>query len=185
MRNDGRAGAILRHRLPSLSDTLDLFAVCVIPVYIWAILSYLDAFPGFALRLDVWDLVGTAGYTLAFALAESLVLVLPLLLLAALLPSRFFKDHLLALGSIVVLISSLWLMAANRGQVDFSEVDPAVFLPALALYLISLAVPILVLIRFKRVEPIVRAVVKRAAVLGYVYAALGCLGLLIVLIRNL
>jgi drug/metabolite transporter superfamily protein YnfA len=137
------------------------------------------------LRLTIWDVVGTAGYTLAFALLESLVILAPIVLLAVVLPPRLFKEHFVAFGSTIVVISSIWMMLANYQRYDFSGIQVAQFLPVLALYLISIAVPIAMIVRDKRFEGIVQGLVQRAAVLAYVYVALACAGVIIVLMRNL
>jgi drug/metabolite transporter superfamily protein YnfA len=145
----------------------------------------LDAVPGLALRLNIWDLVGTASYTLAFALIESLVILVPFVLLAAILPSQFFKDHFIAFGSIIVIISSIWMMLANFQRVDLSGLEVAQFLPVLALYVISIAIPLALVLRYKRFEGIVQAIIQRVTVLAYVYVALACIGVIIVFVRNL
>jgi hypothetical protein len=145
----------------------------------------LYAFPGFVLRLNVWDLVGTVSYTLAFALFESLVLLVPFVLLAVLLPARFFKARFIALSSIIIIISSLWMMYANYYRIDFTGWDMTEALKNLSLYALSLAIPIALVIRNPRLEQIVQALIQRVAVLAYVYVALGCIGVIIVFIRNL
>ncbi len=129
--------------------------------------------------------MGTAGYTLAFALLESLVILAPIVLLAVILPSRLFKEHFVAFGSTIVVISSIWMMLANYQRYDFSGIQVTQFLPVLALYLISIALPIVLIVRYKRFEQLVQAIVQRVAVLAYVYVALACVGVIIVLLRNL
>ncbi|HZQ05481.1 MAG TPA: hypothetical protein VFD70_02805 [Anaerolineae bacterium] len=172
-------------RFPSRTDILSVFAVCVIPIFVWALISYFYAVPGFVLRFSIWDLVGTASYILAFALIESIVILLPFILLAAILPSRFFKDHFTALASSIILISSAWVMVANYQDINFADWNLAQFLPFLLLYLISIAIPILVILRSKRIEQIIQALIRQVSVLGYVYVALACISVLIVIIRNL
>ncbi len=137
------------------------------------------------MRLTIWDVVGTAGYTLAFALLESLVILAPIVLLAAILPSRLFKEHFVTFGSTIVVISSIWMMLANYQRYDFSGIQVGQFLPVLALYLISIAIPIVLIVRYKRFEQLVQVIVQRVVVLAYVYVALACVGVLVVLLRNL
>ncbi len=159
--------------------------MCALPVFAWAIFSYLYAFPGFVLRLTTWDLIGTASYTLAFALIESFIVTLPFMLLAIILPARWFKDRLVVLTAIIVIITSIWMMYANYWIINLAEWDWAQNLPILALYLLSLAIPIGLAWRYKRIEELVQVIVQRVAVLVYVYTALACLGIIIILIRNL
>lgn len=175
----------IKNRFPSRLDTFYVFAACVLPVFLWAILSYLDAFPGFALRLTIWDLIGTASYVLGFALLESILLLLPWVLLAAILPHRVFKDRFVALASIVILISSAWMMYANYHLLNFARLARQEWITGGFLYFITLAIPIALVVRSKRVERLVQALIQRVAVLAYIYVALGCLAILIVILRNL
>ncbi len=64
---------------------------------------------------------------------------------------------------------------------------PVTFLwPAvLALYVISIAIPLALVLRYKRFEGIVQAIIQRVTVLAYVYVALACIGVIIVFVRNL
>ena len=140
--------------------------------------------PGFILRLNYWDLVGTASYTLAFALVESLIIFLPFLVLAVILPARLLKNRFVTTSSIIVLISSFWMMYANAHRIDFTSWGAADAWLPLSAYLLSLAIPIAAAVRSSQVERIVQAIVARLAVLSYVYVALGCLGVIIVLVRN-
>jgi hypothetical protein len=159
--------------------------LCAFPIFVWAIFSYLYAFPGYVLRLSVWDLIGTASYTLAFALVESLVIMVPFVLLAVILPAPFFKDRGIALTAIIVFISSIWIAYANYHQINLGDWDVSQSLPGVLLYLISIAIPIALVIRWKRINDLFQAFIQRLAVLVYIYAALACLGVLIVLFRNL
>lgn len=175
---------MFKHRIPTRTDIFYVFAACVLPVFAWAMLSYLDAFPGYALRFSLWDLLGMTSYTLAFVLIESLVILLPVILLAVILPPRILKDHFLARGSALVFISSIWMMYANYQHVDLSGWNTAQYLGALALYLLSLVIAFVLFERFKRIDQVMQSVMRRLAVLAYVYVAFACLGLIFILIRN-
>jgi len=152
---------------------------------VWALISYFYAVPGFVLRFSIWELIGTASYILSFALIESIVILLPFVLLAAILPARFFKNHFAALASSIILVSSAWVMVANYRDIDFSEWDWVQFFPFLLLYLVSIALPIILIFHFKRVEQIIQAIIRQVSVLGYAYVALACISVVIVIIRNL
>ncbi len=178
------AYTIFKQRFPSRTDVFYAFAACVLPVFAWAVLSYLDALPGYILRFSLWDLLGMASYTLAFVLFESLVILLPVILLAVVLPPRILKDHFLARGSTLIFISSIWMMFANYQRVDLSGGKMTQYLGALVLYILSLVIAFALFERFKRIDQVMQAVMKRVAVLAYFYVALACLGVIIILIRN-
>lgn len=175
----------LARRLPSRQDTFHVLGACVIPVFLWSLLSFLNEVPGFALRLSLWDVIGMASYILAAALVESVLLLLPLLVISALLPARFFRNHFLAFGSAIAVITSLWIMYANYHTLDFSTWGVSEWLIGLALYLGSIAIALALMLRWKHVEEIVGSVVQRVSTLSTVYIAIGLMGILIVLIRNI
>jgi hypothetical protein len=111
--------------------------------------------------------------------------VVPFLLLAAVIPSRLFRDHAVVLTTVFVLVTSLWMIYANYHQVNLGNLDAAHSLPDFMLYVLSVAVPIALVLRIKRIAEIIQAAVSRVAVLVYIYAALACLGVLVVIFRNL
>ncbi len=147
-------------------------------------LSFLDAFPGFALRFSLWDLLGMASYTLAYVLFESLVILLPVILLAVILPSWILRDHFFARGSALVFISAIWMMFANYQRADLAGGHTAQYIVALALYVLSLVLAFILFERFKRIDQVMQTVMKNLAVLAYFYVALACLGIIIIIIRN-
>ncbi|HZQ06160.1 MAG TPA: hypothetical protein VFD70_06230 [Anaerolineae bacterium] len=170
--------------MPARRDILLVFAACVVPVFAWALLSYLDAFPGFILRMSIWDLLGSISYVLAIALIESIIFLIPILLSAILLPPRFLKNHFVSIGSLVVLITAAWLMYANRERAYLGTWDTLHLVIVLVLYALSLAIPIALVIHSKRLEQIIQAAMERVAVLAYIYVAFAFVGLIIVVIRN-
>ena len=159
--------------------------MCALPVFAWAIVSYLYAFPGFVLRLTIWDLIGTASYMLAFAMLESWIITAPFVLLAIILPAPLLKDRFVVFTAIIVVVSSIWIMYANYHQINLADWDLVQSWPTLVLYLVSLAIPVMLVTRTKRLEEMVESAIQRVAVLVYVYAALACVGFLVILIRNL
>jgi hypothetical protein len=111
--------------------------------------------------------------------------MVPFVLLAIILPARLFKDHVIVLTAIIVLISSIWMIYANYHQINLGDWDVVESLPLELLYLLSIAFPIILVLRWKRIEDMVQGFVQRLALLVYIYAALACLGVLIVLFRIL
>ncbi len=133
----------------------------------------------------MWDLLGVMSYVLAFVLFESLIYLLPLLLVALILPSQFRKTHFVALGSLAALVTGVWLMFVNIRGYYYGAVTLDQFLLGLGLYLISILVPSFLILRFRRFEQIITSLVDRFTVLAYIYLPLACIGTLIVLIRSI
>lgn len=184
-KNGSAVLATFKARLPDRQQVLLVFAACVLPVFAWALLVYIDQLPALILRLTVWELLGVTSYIFALALVESLVLLMPILLLTLILPTRVFKEHFIAIGSLIVLISSVWLMYANHNDSYDAEWTTTQLLLILAAYLLSLAIPIALVFKFRRLEAIIQSVMERIAVLAYIYVALACVAVVIVIIRNI
>ncbi len=176
---------VLRNRFPSRAETFQVFTACAVPVFVWAILAYLDAVPGFILRLSIWDIIGSISYVLAFALIESVLFLLPFVIIAFILPGRLFRDHFGALGSVLALITAAWAMHLNYDRLYFNTLTDDQIHTGLVLYLLSIAVAILLILRIKPLERLVRAIMDRATILAYVYVGFALAGILIVLIRNI
>ncbi len=177
--------AVLRNRFPSRAETFEVFAACAVPVFIWAIIAYLDAVPGFILRLSIWDVIGTASYVLAFALVESIVFLVPFVVLAFILPGRLLRDHFGALGSVLALITAAWAMHLNYDRLYFNTLTDEQVRTGIVLYLLSILAAALLIVRFKPLERLVRSIMDRVTILAYVYVAFALVSILIILIRNI
>ncbi len=134
--------------------------------------------------MNIWDVVGVTSYVLAFALFESLIYVLPLMLVALILPEKT-RSHFVPLGSLAAIITGVWLMFVNIRGFYYGAVTLEQFLLGLGLYLISILVPSFLILRFRRFEQAIASIVDRFTVLAYIYLPLACIGALIVLIRNI
>jgi hypothetical protein len=180
---------IFKRRGISREDILLVFAACVLPVFIWSFYNLLNQMSVFVLRLNIPEIIGTSAYVLAFALFESilffLVLFIPLFLLALILPRRLWGDHFVAIGSMLaILISSV----AMYVQLNYDRVFKLTLKRTLFdLGLVGLAFVIyyILILSIPRFERVVRTVVRGVSVLSIVYALLGCLSVVVIIIRNI
>jgi hypothetical protein len=175
--------AIFRRRFPSRGDAIPVFAACVVPVFTWSILQFLYFLPSWLLSMSLGDVLSILAYTLASALLESVSLLLVMILLAAILPARFFRNKFAVLGSVIILLTSACAIVL---QYNLSILEsPRALVVMLALYLASIAVSYVLVHRFKRVEGLALSFAERLTILLYVYVPLGLIGALVVLLRNL
>jgi hypothetical protein len=175
--------AVLKTRFPSREDVFFAFGIIALPVFFWSLIAFFNDFPSLILRLSTWDIFGVLSYDETYALIESLILLVIWLLLAAVLPGILLRNKFLALSTTTILISGAWMMAANYKNFSYNwKLNDALFW--LSLYLLSLAVPYVLIQRFRRVQAVSQALARRIAVLAYLYVGLGCLGALVVVIRN-
>ena len=184
-RSGSGALATFRRRLPRTEDLRLVFAAIAMPVFVWSILSVLREMPSWILRLKTWDLVGVVAYTQAFALFETLAVLTAMIVLAAVLPSGLFRDHFVALGSSLIFIAAGWAIAYHLAPVDPTDMDRRELLLAGLALVGSIALVYIVVTRSARIRLMMQSFTQRISILSFVYAGLGVLGLLIVIIRNL
>lgn len=173
-----------RSRFAPRRDILLLFGACVFPVQVWSIVNVLREVPAWVLRLSLWDLIGVIAYTQAFALLESAIIFLVLILLGAILPGRLFRDRFVAQGSMAVFLTSAWAVAAHYSDDAIRLWSAKMFLLGFAVYLASVAVFYGLIHRHDRLAEAIRSLVERLLVLSLLYVSIDVLSLLIVAFRN-
>jgi hypothetical protein len=169
------------------------FSVCAFFIYVWSIFHVLYEIPAWVFRLSTWDLIGFIAYTQMLALIESVVIFLVLVFLAAILPSRFFRDKFAAQASMMVLLSSGWAMLAHYNYSDViiynNMIMRSEYLRQIALwfglYLLTLGAAYGLVYRSKKLENLIRFLASRVTVLASVYVAIGFLSLIVVILRNI
>lgn len=166
-------------------DITLVFAACVFPIYLWSIWNLLQIVPAWLLRSTMWELLGVVAYTQVFALIESLAALAVLLVLALLLPSRFFANRFVALSSAFVFLTAFWFILLQYNYGSIRLWGPLQFLPWIALYLGSLAIVYILINRSPKLAAVILAVIKKISVLSFVYAAVSIVSLVVVVIRNL
>jgi hypothetical protein len=169
----------------SNQDLWLVFAACVFPIHAWSIIAVVNEAPACILRLDVIELLGMVAYTQAFALIESLVVTLALVVAGFVLPRRLLADRMVSQGSLLVMVGTLWTIAIHIYYATIREWGVTQFLPWLVFGLVSLVVPYFLTAHLPQVNRLIRSLVQRLSVLSFVYAAIGAVGLVIVVLRNL
>jgi hypothetical protein len=175
--------ATFRDRFASGREVSLLFAACVFPIHVWSILRLLSEVPAWMLRMTAWDLVGAIAYTQTFALIESVLILLGVVFLAAILPARIFRDRLVAQGSVVVFLSSLWAVAVHLGG-DRLWDSGREFLTWSMLYLASIGLSSILIHRQPRLQRWVNSAVERLIPLSVIYVCIDVLSITIVAVRN-
>jgi hypothetical protein len=132
--------------------------------------------------VNLWDLAGMIGLTLVFALVESLLVAMGVVLLAAVIPGWWFTERFVALSAAAIWLTSLVSMFAHLQE-------PLVrsFLGVLigVAYLAALAASAWALTRYPRFEGSLNRFLEKLAVLTAFYLALDGIGLVIVILRNI
>ena len=175
----------IKSRFASREQLILLFAACVFIIHVWAIISVLREVPAWVLRLNYWDLIGVIAYTQLYALAESIVVFLVLIIIAAILPAKLFREKLVALGTMVVIVSSIWFIFAHYNDQVIRLWGAKQFLFVFLAFLVSILIPYVLIQRYPKIADIIDSIVGRVAVLAYVYVFLDVISIIIIVIRNI
>jgi hypothetical protein len=175
--------AIFRKRSISLQDIGLVFAACIIPIHLWAILNLLHELPAWFIRLSLGELAGVIAYTQSFALLESLLVLACLLILGLLIPSQWIANRFVVLSSLLIFIVSLWSVVVQYNYDLIRTWGLRQFLPWMILFLISMAAPFFV-IRVEKSSMLIKTIVKRLAVLSVLYVIVDVVSVIVVVLRN-
>jgi len=157
----------------------------VFPVHVWSTLNLLREVPAWVLRLSSWELIGVIAYTQTFALLESVIILLVLVLLGAILPARLLRDGFVAQSSMMVFVTSGWAIAVHYGSEVVRLWGLKEFFLWSVLYLESIAVSCVLTHRCKRLERFLGSFIERLTALSYVYVLLDLLSIFVVIVRNI
>ncbi len=135
--------------------------------------------------MNAWDLVGMLAYTQAFAFLEGALIALTLVLAATVLPRPLLGQQFAVKGSVLGLLSVFWwigLETIDKRILDSRTMSIAALTAA---YLILLVLCYFFVYPRQRPAGVLRRAIESLSVLGFLYAALGLLGVVIILLRNL
>jgi len=90
-----------------------VFSACIFPIHIWVTIVFLYNFPSLILKANLLQILGVLSYALVFTLIESLLLFGFLVLLAALVPRKFFREHFVFLGTLLALVIAVLALLVN------------------------------------------------------------------------
>ena len=177
--------ATSRGRFVSREQFFYAFAASVVVVQVWSIVNLLKELPAWILRLSWWELAGVIAYTQAFALFESLLISGLLVLLAALLPARLFRDRFVSLSAILIFLAAAWAVLIHNNDKTLQGKGIMVTVLLLAAMLASFVVAYLLVVRVPKIDRTVANFVQRASVLAMVYVFISIVSVLILIARNL
>lgn len=176
--------AIIRERLPGKVDLAPVLASCVFLVFSWSMLWFFQQMPGWMAYLDSWDILGILAYIQAFALLESVLILLLVILVAIILPAKWFRNRFAAQGSMMVFMLTFWTVLFQAIAFALPLWSSGQLLLGLVLPLVSIVVAGALVHRSEKAEKTIRALADRLTVFLYIYVPLGCLGLIVVVARN-
>jgi hypothetical protein len=133
------------------------------------------------------DILILSTYVFAFSLLESLIVLGGMVLLALLLPARFFKNKFVAQGVFLVILASL---AAYLLHPKLVVITPWKLLYLVLIPIIALSGTIILLVllsflfdRLPGLNRVANAFAEGMTIFAYIYLPLGLLSLFVVLLR--
>jgi len=187
----------------SLNRIFSIFLACAFPIHLWSLLMVLQDVGWVADRTRVADAFSYVAYSLVFALMESLVVFLIVMLLSLLAYSRWKHGKMAAAIISLYYVTVLWAMAVQvyyyvKGFIP--ELDAVIvykfyigspiitqILILVLLFIIvvgSVVIPLYLLQRWDRYSYGMNEAISRVAVLTSVYLVVDLFGLFLIFARN-
>ena len=87
-----------------------VFAAAVFPTHVWALIDFFQEYTVWIKRMNTSELLGAFSYLMGFTLLDAILLFSGVLVLALIVPYRFFRQKFATLGSALALITAVWFM---------------------------------------------------------------------------
>jgi hypothetical protein len=171
-------------KIPDRSAILSVYAISVMLVYGWTSYWFIWNFPSWIYYLTVTEIISIAAYAAITNLLESLVLLCLPLVMALILPAKWFSDKFVAAGALLVaFIGALLMYYAPYFQAEDSfSYTPFYFAPVL--FVVSLGLAIM-LARIRLASIAIGAFTERAQVFLLFSIPLSIISIFVVVIQNL
>lgn len=197
---------MLMSLFPRKREILRLFITCVFFINIWIIFHLLRVIPAYALYMRYQQIVSVSMYILAVGLIQSIAFMITLLVIAAILPSKYLRDRIVAKSAVILLITVIWetsfryllpiahnmisslaniLKAINSSIVLNQSLNWMIFL---FFWVVSYFVIILFLIKQinhnKQLEAGINRSIEKIVVLATIYLLLDLISVLAIFVRS-
>jgi hypothetical protein len=159
---------------------LQLFVYGAFPIHVWTIVNMFIDIPSWLVYMTSWELISAIAYTLTFALIESLLVFIVVLMVGMSMPRRWSGDRFLTIASAVLVEGALFAIGLHVLILNDLPKKYAVLGFGFVVFL-----TILFSLRIPNLVKSVRLLSDRLSVLTSVYIFFDVLGCIIVLVRNL
>jgi hypothetical protein len=181
--------SLIKGRFPTWRQVFPVFLTILFPVAFWSALNFSRELPSYLMRMRIWDIVGVFSYTQVFALLESILLVLVLILIAELLPYQLFLDHFTTQAALAGILGTFWVIPLHyESQIlaAFPMLENSRAAAAWFGILVVLVIALSVLFRcYPRLERSFQTFIDKLTTVSLLYLIVGMSSLVVILIRNL
>jgi hypothetical protein len=197
---------MLMSLFPRKREILRLFITCVFFINIWIIFHLLRVIPAYALYMRYQEIVSVSTYILAVGLIQSIAFMITLLVIAAILPSKYLRDRIVAKSATILLITVIWetsfryLLPIAHNMISslanlLKAIDSSIVLNQslnwmifLFFWVVSYFVIILFLIKQinhnKRLKAGINRSIEKIVVLATIYLLLDLISVLAIFVRS-
>ena len=162
-----------------------LFAVAVFTTHVWGIINILREYPAWVLRMNLWEMIGTISVAMLYSLLDALLPLMGILLLAFILPRRFFRAKLIPWGAALVLIGSIWMAVFHLNPDWFAQRNFFILSVWALTFLAAMAGAYWLIYRWPAVEKGMRSFVERLTTLSVLYIFIDFVSIIVIVIRNI
>lgn len=179
----------LLSKIPSSQEILPVFSLILFVVFSWTIYRMLFQIPSWLYSHTKSGIFFLAAYVFSFALLESILLLLGILIVCLILPRWLFRDRFVPQSSLVIILLSIWALVVQFQRESLAKLELPQLIVGVSLFILSLLVvafiSYLVLRRFEKVESAINRGVDRMTVFAWLYAPIGIISIIIVAVRNI
>lgn len=133
--------------------------------------------------MTLWEMIGVIAYPLAFALFESLLLLIGLLIAAIVLPGGIYRKWFVSQSTLIVFFAVIWAILIQIYGQEWGMWSKRGIITLLPLFL-TIGVSALLNARFKRLQKAAEALAERLVILGITYIVVDLFLLFVLLSRN-
>jgi hypothetical protein len=172
------------NRFPHRSEIISVLGVGVFVCYSWTIIGFFNKFSSFILYFRPSEIADIFAFMMAFALLESLTVTAVVVLLSALLPSRWLKEGFAFKGFIFLVVAAITAIIFQKLLTDHYP-SPWMLLGVSIIPLVVIAFLIFVIHSQPKVQNILLSIQDRILILLFIYVPIGLISLIVVMYRNL
>lgn len=145
--------------------------------------------PSWLKYMTLGEILVITAYALAFALIESLVITVLLLILSLVFPVKVFRDKFIPQGSILVLVAGFVavMLQENMSEVYHLKIRQLTTYPIIGILAVVVMIFVLSWIfdRLSILTRLIQSIAERMTVFSYIYVPISVVSLVIVTLRNL
>lgn len=174
----------IRNRIPPFQQILAVYGLITLIVFDWTIIWFYWKLPSWLFFLNLGDIATVFAYSMATNLLESLFVLCIPLVLALVLPKRWFGDLFVSMASALVIAGlgyTIYVALIVGGVQDYPG-DLVHSFPIVAILIIILA---FLVGRIPILRKAFEILADRATIFSYIFFPIGIVSLVVVILRNI